>query len=124
MMTVKTYIDKSPINGVGIYAAEPIAKGTEIWRFQEGLDIKIPLSRLQSFPDLAQNFLRKYGYHSFMTEGYCVLEFDHGRFMNHSDTPNTDFTREDFGYTLRDIAAGEELTCNYSEFCTDIEFVD
>jgi SET domain-containing protein len=49
-------------------------------------------------------------------EGITVLEFDNGRFMNHSDAPNTDFTDPDTGWAIRDIAAGEEITCNYRDF--------
>jgi hypothetical protein len=45
-----------------------------------------------------------------------VVEFDNGRFMNHAQSPNTDFTDANVGWAIRDIAAGEELTCNYSEF--------
>ena len=36
--------------------------------------------------------------------------------MNHSERPNTDFTAFDAGYAICDIAAGEEITCNYHEF--------
>ena len=33
MLLVKTYLDRSPIHGLGVYAAERIRKGTKIWRF-------------------------------------------------------------------------------------------
>jgi SET domain-containing protein len=46
-----------------------------------------------------------------------VLEFDHGRFMNHSPTPNTDFTNPALGLATCAIAAGEEITCDYRQFC-------
>ena len=36
--------------------------------------------------------------------------------MNHSLSPNTDFRIFDKGYALVDIAAGDEITCNYFEF--------
>jgi len=39
--------------------------------------------------------------------------------MNHSLQPNTDFRDSVFGYAIRDIAAGEEITCNYAEFEPD-----
>ena len=32
--------------------------------------------------------------------------------MNHSEAPNTDFSAYGGGTATRDIAAGEELTCN------------
>jgi SET domain-containing protein len=45
-----------------------------------------------------------------------VLELDHGRFMNHSLSPNTAFPRPDVGYAIADVHPGEELICNYCEF--------
>jgi SET domain-containing protein len=36
--------------------------------------------------------------------------------MNHSGSPNTDFTKPDMAWAIRDIAEGEEITCNYAEF--------
>jgi len=49
-----------------------------------------------------------------------VLCADHAKHVNHSDDPNLletpDGLRE---YAARDIAAGEELTCNY--FIPDLE---
>jgi SET domain-containing protein len=41
--------------------------------------------------------------------------------MNHSDTPNTDFSAFGGGTACRDIAAGEELTCNYHQFYEGFE---
>ena len=50
-------------------------------------------------------------------------EVDNGRFMNHDEQPNTDFTNPTVGFATRDIAKGEELTCNYSEFAPGFEFI-
>ena len=50
------------------------------------------------------------------TPWVLFLDADEGRFMNHADQPNTDFRGADFGIALRDIPAGEELTCDYREF--------
>ena len=40
-------------------------------------------------------------------------------FMKHSDDTNTAFTDPAIGWTIRDIAEGEEITCNYAEFEPD-----
>ena len=42
-----------------------------------------------------------------------MLEMDNGRFMNHWANRNTDFTDPVVGWAIRDIAEGEEITCNY-----------
>lgn len=56
------------------------------------------------------------GYPHMTRQGFTVLEFDNGRFMNHSPAPNTDFRDPETGWAVRDIAAGEEITCDYGEF--------
>jgi uncharacterized protein len=45
-----------------------------------------------------------------------VIETDNGRFMNHSEYPNTDFTRSDVAFAIMDIPEGTEITCDYGEF--------
>jgi SET domain-containing protein len=39
--------------------------------------------------------------------------------MNHSDEPNCDFSQLEIAHALRDIAAGEEMTCDYNVFFED-----
>ena len=52
--------------------------------------------------------------------GGRVLSGDHTCFMNHAPDPNTgapsDSTPPNVIVALRDIAAGEELTCDYWAF--------
>jgi len=116
MMLVKTYVAASGIEGVGVYAAEPIKKGETVWRFDEKFDRTLTKQDLESLPEGVRAFLEKYSYPHHAQPGVIVLESDNGRFMNHSTEPNTDFSQMDWGYALRDIKAGEELTCDYVEF--------
>ncbi|PKM07970.1 MAG: hypothetical protein CVV14_06225 [Gammaproteobacteria bacterium HGW-Gammaproteobacteria-4] len=44
-----------------------------------------------------------------------VVNLDNARYMNHSDTPNL-IEVDGCNYTARDIAEGEELTCDYRVF--------
>lgn len=116
MMVVPNYVGPSAIEGVGVFAAEPIAAGSVVWRLEENLDLMLADRDLQRLPPLQREFLERYGYPHMTREGITVLEFDNGRFMNHAEAPNTDFTDPDTGWAIRDIAAGEEITCNYREF--------
>lgn len=116
MMLVKTTIKNSCIEGVGVFAAEFIAKGTEIWRLDERFDLVYAQAAVETFPPDMQEYFKRYGYPHMQREGLVVLELDNGRFMNHSEEPNTDFTRPDIGFALADINVGEEITCNYFEF--------
>lgn len=120
MMLVSTYVAGSDVEGVGVFAAEPIAAGTLIWRYEPDFDRLVPASWLEDQSQMMQDFLRKYAYPAHDRPDMLVIEIDNGRFMNHTNEPNTDFTKIVEGYALRDIAAGEELLCNYSEF--DPEF--
>ena len=38
MLLIDTYLDKSPIQGIGVFAKNPIAKGTSIWRLDQRFD--------------------------------------------------------------------------------------
>lgn len=116
MMLVRTYLANSSIEGVGIFASEPIKAGELIWRLEPKFDVFFRESEIENLPAHMQDFVARYGYPHLTIPGVVVLELDNGRFMNHSEQPNTDFTRFDAGYAIRDIAAGEEITCNYYEF--------
>lgn len=120
MMLVSTYVAPSDVEGVGVFASEAIAKGTLIWRYEPDFDRLVPASWLSEQTPMMQEFLQKYAYPAHDNPGMLVIEIDNGRFMNHTLEPNTDFTRVIEGYATRDIAPGEELLCNYSEF--DPEF--
>jgi hypothetical protein len=43
--------------------------------------------------------------------------------MNHSLAANTDYSDFAAGVALRDIAAGEELTCDYNAFFAQFELL-
>jgi uncharacterized protein len=115
MMQVNTYVAASPIEGVGVFTAEPIVKGQIVWCFDPLFDRLIPVADYEHARPLVKDFLDKYAYPSPDNPGYLVYETDNGRFMNHFTTPNLDFS-DDVAKALRDIAAGEELTCNYADF--------
>lgn len=116
MMTVPTYVGPSAIEGVGIFAAVPIPAGSTVWQLSESLDLLLSDDQLAALPELQRDFIARYGYPHMTRPGLTVLEFDNGRFMNHDPQPNTDFTSPELGWAIRDIAAGEEITCDYHEF--------
>lgn len=116
MMIVPTYVGPSQIEGVGIFAAEDIPAGTPIWILDDSLDLLLTAEQLAKLPPLQRNFIERYGYPHMSRDGLTVLEFDNGRFMNHSDEPNTDFRDPETGWAIREIAAGEEINCSYAEF--------
>jgi hypothetical protein len=113
MLRVRTYLAPSPIEGIGLFAAEPIPRGSLIWKFDETLDLKFDLREIPDEPVIRECIIH-YGFQP-SDEPVYILCGDNARFMNHSPTANAD----DIGnLTIArvDIAAGEEITCNYGIF--------
>jgi len=116
MMTVRCYLAPSPIEGLGVYSAVSIREGEEVWRYNPDFDLSYPTAKIASSPDHIQEFMDRYSYVNPFDPSQVILDADEARFMNHSDTPNVDFTSDISGRALRDIAADEELTCDYACF--------
>jgi SET domain-containing protein len=124
MMMVKTRLLASPIEGLGLFAAEDIRAGAVVWRFEPGLDLLLTPDRVAALPSPMREFASRYGYLHTRT-GNWILCCDDARFMNHADDPNTGGryepgAPEGYDVALRDIRVGEELTCDYRGF--DAEF--
>ncbi len=114
MLLVKTRALASAIEGVGLFAAEPIQKGAMVWRFEPGIDLVVPEERIATLPEAARAFFKRYAFPCPFFPGGLLLGFDNTRFVNHSLTPNLDNTGPDT-IALRDIAEGEEMTTDYAE---------
>ncbi len=115
MLLVPTYLDKSTINGLGVFAAHDIKKDTVLWEFLENFDQRYSAQDYQKLPPLAQHFFDVYGYQD-SQDGFYYLTMDNDRFTNHSATPNTYFNEDGNPVALVDIAAGDEITSDYSQF--------
>lgn len=115
MLLVKTFLGESKIHGIGLFAAEPIKKGTVIWEFTPHLDMTFPIARLHEAPRQMKEFLDIYGYIPIDRPDIYIICVDNARFVNHSGKPNSDDTT---GKTIasRDIAAGEEILSDYTSF--------
>jgi SET domain-containing protein len=123
MILVPTYVGPSEIEGVGVFAATPVAKGTRIWVLDESFDRVLDEDDVARLGPPQREFVERYGYPHSRDPRLTIVEIDNGRFMNHSGRPNTDFRNPAAGYALRDIAEGEELTCDYEEFAPGTEML-
>jgi len=112
MLLVKTYLDKSAIHGLGVFAGELIRKGTKIWRFVEGFDHAYSPKQFAKLPKPARDFLKNYGYR---VDGEILFTVDNDRHINHSEDPNT-FLKSGYAIARRNIRKGEEITNDYREF--------
>jgi hypothetical protein len=119
MMLVPTYLAESRIHGIGVFAARPIGAGKTLWRFDERVDILLPIDGLGQVPERVGAFLKTYAYVCEFFPGNLVLNGDNARFINHADDPNTD-NRTALAFARRPIAKGEEITCDYREIEGDL----
>ena len=115
-MLVRTYLGPSGIHGVGVFAGEPVESGAAVWVRHPALDLVVTRQMRAGLPDAMVSYLDTYTYPAGDgPDGSAVLDCDNGRYMNHSDAPNTSFTGEG-GRASQRIAMGAEITCDYREF--------
>jgi hypothetical protein len=114
VMRVRTRIGPSPIHGLGLFAAEPIRAGQTVWEWDEGVDLRLPMSARDAATGPMRELLTT---HAWVGEGTLWLPADGARHVNHSSTPNCAAGPGAApSLALRDIAAGEELTEDYGEW--------
>ena len=118
MLLVKTYLDKSKIHGIGLFAGEFIKKGRSIWKFTLNIDFYISKKEFDRLPKLSKAWVKHYGYYDKQSKKWTIC-VDDARFFNHSDNPNTDNITGKETIAKRNIKKGEELTCDYFEFDAD-----
>lgn len=115
MLVIPTELRPSLIHGIGLFTLKPIAKDTMIAKWVPGFDLTVDVGWwVAAMQVVAADFVHHYGYLD-KKDLVWRIPFDNLRFINHSDTPNTHAINED-DYASRDIAAGEELTCDYFTF--------
>jgi len=115
---VRTEIRPSPIQGVGVFAIEPIPKGTIVWAWHSGVDRTVPLSEVDKMSSVAREAFERY---AFKPRGspFWVLAVFGGCFINHSNAPNLASPSSAWdspSIALRDIGIGEELTEDYQTY--------
>ena len=122
MLLIPTRVLPSPIHGLGLFTCDPVPAGTPVWRFLAGFDRRFSPAEVATLPPLVLAHLRWFGYVS-EPGGDVILSGDHACFMNHSHTPNTGAppvaAQPVITVALRDLSAGEEITCDYFAFDAD-----
>ncbi len=106
------YIATSRLGGRGVFSSEPIPADSPI----ETAPVIVLSEEERAL--IHQNRLHDY-YFVWETTG-AAIALGYGGLYNHAKDPNTDFYMDHEALTinffaLRDIAAGEEITINYSE---------
>lgn len=122
MMLIRTRVAPSTIHGMGLFTVEPVPRGTPVWRFEPGFDHDFSPERFAALPPLAREHTRWFCFVS-KVDGHVILSGDHACFINHSPTNNTGTPPNSpppvTTVALRDLAAGEEITCDYWSYDAD-----
>lgn len=122
MIIVSTYLGQSAIHGLGVFAKEPIARGTKVWEYNSLFDLTFSEAEFAALPPSVREEIEVHLYQP-ETGGLLYYESTMGKYMNHHRDPNVDFTRIGTGWATRDIAAGEELTCDYRHFMAETDAI-
>ena len=118
----------SKVHGLGVFAVKDIPAGTQWWSTELGQTITISRAQfallVQSAGSPATDAMMA-GIQTYSiyleTLDALVLIPDNGRYVNHSDTPNSAGGVDGevlYSVALRDIAAGEEITEDYTTYDT------
>ena len=115
---VEVKVATNPEMGLGLFTKEFIQKGTIVWEFVEGVDIKMDEVTFNKLNYAQKEYFEKYGWKE--DDGFYYSSCDLTNFINHSYKPNLDIVGEKV-VSNRDIKVGEELFENYSQFDPEFE---
>ncbi len=118
MLLVPTYIAPSAIQGLGLFLAEPIAAGVRVWTFDTRIDRTFTSADLEALPALARQHIEAHAVYNAARDRW-MMPGDDARFINHANRANTRSLETAFGddIAVRDLARGEEITCDYRAIC-------
>ena len=100
----------SPTIGRGVFATRFIPKGTVVW-VRCALDRRFSPAEVAALPAPSRDLVELYAYID--GAGDSILCWDGGRYINHSCDPAMVGAGPDIEIAARDLAPGDELTCEY-----------
>ena len=116
MFLIDTYLDKSKIQGVGVFAKENIKKGQLIKEVRPDFEIEFNKDNLPKMPLALAKLIDTHAYERELGSKILVMGIDNEKYLNHSNDPNVN----DNGIALKDIKIGDEITVDYKDF--DVNF--
>lgn len=118
MFTIEVYIKESEGKGLGIFSKNFIPKGTIIWQFVEGFDIRVHVKNLDKLNDIQKKFIDKYFWRE---KDYYYSSCDHSIFQNHNFNSNSIPDKNGDMVAKCDINIDEEIVVNYNDFDLDFD---
>ena len=117
MFLIDTYLDKSKIEGIGVFAKENVKKGEKIKEVRPEFEIEFDKENLPRMPLALARLIDNYAYEREKGSKIVVLGIDNEKYLNHSDDPSVN----DDGIALKDINIGDEITIDYKDFDDSID---
>ena len=93
MLLVDAFLDKSPIQGLGVFAKRFIGKGTPVWALDLRFDRLIEREVYEGLTGPAKDYLDRYAYPRRSDPRFIVFEADDARYMNMPTTPTAAIPR-------------------------------
>ncbi|MEZ4386981.1 MAG: SET domain-containing protein [Candidatus Krumholzibacteriia bacterium] len=109
----------SPTIGHGVFATEPIPRGTLVY-VRDSLEIAVTPPDFAALDPALRAAVDRFSYID--EHGVRVVSWDHGKYVNHRCDCNTMSTGYGFEIAIADIAAGDEITDEYGLFNLEDEF--
>lgn len=103
--------------GIGVYAFQNIEKYSLIYQYHDFFVQKITYQEYKGFPEEVRKMIYKYAYTGKpVNKEFFYLNTDDSKFMNHSENSNTYLIGDNY-HAKENILAGQEILCNYNDFC-------
>ena len=115
MLHPSILVGKSGIDGLGLFARQPIRKDERIWQIDPTSEF-LTLTEAKRLPRKMWNQIYQCG-----IDTYVILT-DGSQYMNHSCNPNTWANGDRIFDARMGILVGEEVTCDYGTFLTDVDW--
>jgi len=125
MLSVPTYLDRSPVHGIGLFASQKIMAGSLVWEFNPAVDLVYSLVQWDLLKEsIAAPSFRNLLRLSYKEAGNIYICMDNAQFMNHSETRANVVhgVSKNMMYAVRNIDNGEELLCNYFSYSDPDDF--
>ena len=113
MLRVKTYLSKSKISGIGLFAGEDIKKGTITWNYSPYFLIKLTQDDINKMSADEKKRFDILDHYWIDKNNNYIISLDNDRFMNHSIDPNVALADDNCEIAIKDIKIDEELTIDY-----------
>lgn len=117
-MLFRTDVAASDIHGLGLFAKEPISKGSVFWKHDHIVDGWLDVASVRGkhkYNVFSEHM--EYFYCYDMSLNLYIRHADNIIFINHSDYPNLNSPTKYVHIANKDIEVGEELTLNYRDIC-------